>query len=49
MVCLEALVDADEIRDLPCRHIYHRVCIDMWLEAHTTCPLCKRDFGSHEF
>jgi hypothetical protein len=26
-----------------CSHLYHRHCIDLWLENHRTCPLCTVD------
>ncbi|KAL8493439.1 hypothetical protein ACS0TY_024592 [Phlomoides rotata] len=41
-VCLNKF-DADEVlRLLPkCKHAFHVECIDTWLEAHSTCPLCR--------
>jgi hypothetical protein len=39
-VCTEDFVDADNVRILPCGHIYHRHCIDPWLLDYAgTCPL----------
>lgn len=39
-VCLEEFVEGDEVRILPCKHSFHRACVDSWLEAQITCPLC---------
>lgn len=42
-VCLCAYEDRAELRELPCRHHFHCVCIDKWLQINSTCPLCKFD------
>ncbi|KAH6779481.1 hypothetical protein C2S52_010718 [Perilla frutescens var. hirtella] len=41
-VCLNKF-EADEVlRLLPkCKHAFHVECVDTWLEAHSTCPLCR--------
>lgn len=39
-VCTEDFYESDDIRVLPCRHIYHRSCIDPWLlDFGGNCPL----------
>ncbi|KAK1696673.1 hypothetical protein QYE76_013370 [Lolium multiflorum] len=41
-VCLTAFEEDDDLRLLPhCSHAFHPECIDPWLEARTTCPLCR--------
>jgi hypothetical protein len=50
-VCLGAFdAAADELlRVLPkCRHAFHADCVDTWLEAHSTCPLCRRRVGKED-
>ncbi|XP_069060514.1 E3 ubiquitin-protein ligase RNF149 isoform X2 [Pleurodeles waltl] len=42
-VCIENYKPKDVVRILPCKHIFHRVCIDPWLLEHRTCPMCKLD------
>lgn len=42
-VCLSSFEKEDEVRELcNCRHIFHRICLDKWLDQRqTTCPLCR--------
>ena len=39
-ICTEDFIGSDEVRILPCDHIYHQRCIDLWLSnLATTCPV----------
>ena len=40
-ICLGDFADDDEVRALPCVHIFHSACIDRWLARATCCPTCK--------
>lgn len=43
-ICLEEFEEGQEVRPLACRHLYHRSCIDPWLQSSSNCcPLCKRE------
>ncbi|PAN23848.1 hypothetical protein PAHAL_4G124100 [Panicum hallii] len=43
-VCLEAMKAGEPARRLPaCAHAFHVGCIDMWLDSHATCPVCRCD------
>lgn len=41
-ICLLEFEREDAIRTTPCRHQYHRECIDNWCEAKMSCPICRR-------
>ncbi|KAG5570399.1 hypothetical protein H5410_060165 [Solanum commersonii] len=34
--------DKEDIRQLPCSHIFHLKCVDQWLRIISCCPLCKQ-------
>ncbi|XP_077465404.1 E3 ubiquitin-protein ligase RNF130 isoform X2 [Stigmatopora argus] len=42
-VCIEAYQLNDVVRVLPCKHVFHKACVDPWLNEHCTCPMCKLD------
>ncbi|MGH0116664.1 UNVERIFIED_CONTAM: hypothetical protein FKN15_012259 [Acipenser sinensis] len=40
-VCIEGYKLNDVVRILPCKHVFHKMCVDPWLNEHCTCPMCK--------
>nr|XP_023885530.1 RING-H2 finger protein ATL43-like [Quercus suber]POE69492.1 ring-h2 finger protein atl43 [Quercus suber] len=41
-VCLNRFDSNEVLRLLPkCKHAFHVECVDTWLDAHSTCPLCR--------
>ncbi|KAK8569651.1 hypothetical protein V6N13_046700 [Hibiscus sabdariffa] len=40
-VCLDELLDGDDVASMPCDHVYHYDCIVKWLETSHLCPLCR--------
>uniref|UniRef100_A0A8C8DN08 Ring finger protein 150a n=1 Tax=Oryzias sinensis TaxID=183150 RepID=A0A8C8DN08_9TELE len=40
-VCIECYKPNDVVTILPCRHVFHKHCVDPWLLDHLTCPMCK--------
>lgn len=42
-VCLERFDDAhNSVRQLPCGHVFHTMCIDPWVMKSCFCPLCRQ-------
>lgn len=42
VICFEELSKPMvSIMKTPCGHTYHTKCLDKWLVAHKTCPICR--------
>lgn len=42
-ICLEDYKRRDKLRVLPCKHEFHKKCIDTWFSDHVKCPICRLD------
>ncbi|MBA0665538.1 hypothetical protein Gohar_021666 [Gossypium harknessii] len=41
-ICLGVFEDGEKVKVLPvCKHTYHPQCVDRWLSAESSCPLCR--------
>ncbi|KVH96332.1 Zinc finger, RING/FYVE/PHD-type [Cynara cardunculus var. scolymus] len=41
-VCLSAIGEDEQIKELRCGHLFHQLCLDQWLGfGNMTCPLCR--------
>ncbi|XP_064481431.1 RING finger protein 150-like [Ornithodoros turicata] len=46
-VCIEPFRLGEVVRLLPCKHIFHKSCVDPWLLEQRSCPMCKMDILKH--
>ena len=45
-ICMVEYEVDDEIRFLPCMHVYHTKCVDDWLQRNLSCPVCGASLGN---
>ncbi|KAJ9450445.1 E3 ubiquitin ligase BIG BROTHER-related [Diplonema papillatum] len=44
-VCLADYENGEELRVLPCMHLFHPECVDRWLRDNAVCPTCRADIA----
>ena len=43
-ICLEDFKTGDEIKKLNCTHVFHKECLEPWLNNNNrNCPMCRTD------
>lgn len=42
-ICMRELAGGVVERKLKCGHVFHRRCVDQWLEKKHTCPTCRNE------
>lgn len=40
-ICMENYNQTDDVKRLPCMHVFHLDCIDKWLQTKPNCPHCR--------
>lgn len=48
VICLEKFKEGQDVRIVPCRHEFHKDCVDPWLLSNYTCPLCMLNIVERE-
>jgi hypothetical protein len=42
MICLDVIREKPQYHDiLPCRHCFHRCCLNDWRMQRNSCPTCR--------
>ena len=40
-ICLSEFELEEDVRRLPCMHLFHVECADQWLGQNKRCPICR--------
>ncbi|XP_037944602.1 uncharacterized membrane protein DDB_G0293934-like [Teleopsis dalmanni] len=46
-ICLSLFEIENDVRRLPCMHLFHTDCVDQWLITNKHCPICRVDIETH--
>lgn len=47
-ICQVEFKIGDEVKQLPCDHMFHHKCILPWLSKTNTCPLCRHELPTDD-
>ncbi|KAI8767464.1 E3 ubiquitin-protein ligase arkadia-B isoform X2 [Biomphalaria glabrata] len=48
-ICLSEFETGEDVRRLPCMHLFHSECVDQWLATNKNCPICRVDIEAGAF
>ncbi|KAI4384119.1 hypothetical protein MLD38_009885 [Melastoma candidum] len=47
-VCQDDFHIGMEVKQMPCKHVYHADCLLPWLELHNSCPVCRHELPTDD-
>ena len=47
-VCKEDYQEGERLKQLPCKHTFHKECVVQWLRRSRKCPICSASVGEGE-
>ncbi|GFP86204.1 E3 ubiquitin-protein ligase ring1 [Phtheirospermum japonicum] len=48
VICLEDWEIGEKVKEMPCKHRFCKGCIEKWLRAHGSCPVCRYEMPVEE-
>ncbi|OMJ30207.1 Receptor homology region, transmembrane domain- and RING domain-containing protein 2 [Smittium culicis] len=47
LICFEEICSNQDVRNIPCSHLFHATCLDQWLTTRSVfCPACRFDLSA---
>ncbi|XP_057423640.1 E3 ubiquitin-protein ligase RING1-like [Lotus japonicus] len=47
-VCQDEFEKGTQVKQMPCKHVYHDECLLPWLQLHNSCPVCRYELPTDD-
>ncbi|KAK7280624.1 hypothetical protein RJT34_25689 [Clitoria ternatea] len=47
-VCQDEFEKGSQVKQMPCKHVYHDECLIPWLQLHNSCPVCRYELPTED-
>jgi hypothetical protein len=47
-VCKVNFEAGEQVKELPCVHVFHPECVDRWLQQRNFCPMCRYELSTDD-
>ena len=47
-ICLDEFVPESQLYTIPCKHLFHKACIEDWVAENYKCPVCRGEIAKYK-
>jgi len=47
-ICLDEFVSDSQLYTIPCKHLFHKACLEGWVAENYKCPVCRGEIAKYK-